>query len=140
MSSKVCFKCGVVKSLSEFYKHPKMPDGTVNKCKECNKKDVTANRLVKVDYYRAYDTKRGNRQTADDLRKYREENPKKYAAHVLVGNAVRDGKLVKQPCEVCSDTNVHGHHCDYAKPLEVMWLCAAHHKAWHSEHGEGLNA
>jgi len=41
--SKVCFKCGTEKGLSEFYKHPKMPDGHVNKCKECNKKDIKGN-------------------------------------------------------------------------------------------------
>ena len=40
---KQCFKCNVVKPLTEFYKHTKMPDGYVNKCKECNIKDVKGN-------------------------------------------------------------------------------------------------
>lgn len=31
---KVCFKCGKIKSIDEFYKHPKMKDGHFNKCKE----------------------------------------------------------------------------------------------------------
>lgn len=43
MSEKKCFKCGTVKPLSEFYKHPAMSDGRVNKCKDCNKKDVKGN-------------------------------------------------------------------------------------------------
>ena len=57
-SSKKCFKCEVVKPLTDFYRHPMMADGRVGKCKECNKADVRENRKRKIDYYRAYDRQR----------------------------------------------------------------------------------
>lgn len=55
---KTCFKCNINKPLDDFYKHPQMPDGYVNKCKECNKKDVRENYSKKREYYRDYDIKR----------------------------------------------------------------------------------
>lgn len=139
-TGKKCFKCGECKPLSEFYKHPQMADGHVNKCKTCNKVDVIANRLSKVEMYREYDRKRGSRQTNEDLKRYRAENPKKYAAHAKVNRAVRSGKLVAMACEICGSATTVAHHDDYNKPLDVRWLCQPHHVAWHVEHGEGRNA
>jgi len=38
------------------------------------------------------------------------------------------GKLVPKPCEKCGSTSrIEKHHDDYQKPLEVRWLCRAHH-------------
>jgi len=137
---KTCFKCGVEKDLDAFYKHPKMADGHVGKCKECNKRDVRENRAAKVEYYRAYDVKRGYRHHPGYCKEYRERFPNKHKAQNMVRNAIRDGKLFKEPCSECgSEENIHAHHMDYSKPLNVTWLCAAHHHKWHKENGEGLN-
>ena len=40
---KKCFKCGLEKELTQFYKHKEMSDGHLNKCKECTKKDTKDN-------------------------------------------------------------------------------------------------
>lgn len=72
---------------------------------------------------------------------YRNEFPKKYAAHNAVHCAKIKGDLIPQPCEICGKTSrIHAHHDDYDKKLEVRWLCSRHHRLWHSEHGEAANA
>lgn len=137
---KTCFKCGAVKPLSEFYKHKMMADGHLNKCKVCTKTDVKARRKINPAV-QEYDRKRGNRQNAEDLRKYRANNPKKYKAHQAIHSATRNGIIVKlDECELCSSSlGIEGHHDDYDKPLEVRWLCSKCHPIWHAEHGEALN-
>lgn len=137
--TKTCFKCGAEKPLTDFYKHSGMADGHVNKCKECNKKDVKKNRSDSLDHYREYDRGRGNRQGLEYVKEYRERYPKKYAAHNKVNNAIRDGKLHRGCCEVCGDENSVAHHDDYDRPLDIRWLCQGHHKQWHAENGPGLN-
>lgn len=49
----------------------------------------------------------------------------------MLTNAVRDGRVIRQPCLVCGAEKVEAHHPDYAKPLEVLWFCRPHHKAHH---------
>ena len=58
MNTKICFKCEQEKELTAFYKHPQMADGHVNKCKECNKKDVQENYRKNLDHYREYERSR----------------------------------------------------------------------------------
>jgi len=47
--------------------------------------------------------------------------------------------LTRQACEVCGDTKSEGHHEDYSKPLEVIWLCREHHLLRHAELKEVQN-
>ncbi len=126
---KTCFKCGVPKDLNEFYRHPATKDGHLGKCKACTRSDSTIHRQANLKCIREYDRVRGNRQPDGYLKKYREDNPEKYKAHNALNNAVRDGKVIKPAqCERCKSVGIlHGHHDDYSKPLQVIWLCPVCH-------------
>ncbi|CAM0009381.1 endonuclease [Vibrio phage K367 g1] len=137
---KKCFKCGETKPLTEFYKHKQMKDGHVNKCKSCNKSDVSRHRSENIEKIRKYDRERGNRQPDGYIREWREKYPKKYRAQLMVNNHKRAGNLHQEPCEICGSSKSVAHHDDYDKPLNVRWLCQAHHKQWHAKNGEGKNA
>lgn len=138
MVTKICFKCGFDKPINDFYKHPQMSDGRLNKCKACTKTDVSKNYLVNVDQYKEYEKKREKdperkKSKITYQRTTRLNNPEKYQATTMVNNAIRDGRLFKKPCEVCDNLDVHAHHEDYSKPLEVRWLCKDHHMHEHDK-------
>ena len=129
---KTCFKCGLPKTRADFYVHPQMGDGLLGKCKECTKNDSTSRRNDKIDEVRQYDRDRASLPHRAALRirvqdEYRKQHPDRYSAKNAVNNAVRDGKIVRKPCEVCGAEKVEAHHEDYSKPLEVVWLCKPHH-------------
>jgi ribosomal protein S27AE len=135
---KECFKCKTVKPLSDFYKHSKMADGHINKCKECNKNDVTEHRNKNLEKIREYDRARGKeskriKATTEITRAWRAEDSRRNVAHSLVAKAIRNGTLVRQPCVRCAEAKSLAHHEDYDHPLVVMWLCQACHKQRHKE-------
>ena len=134
---KTCFKCKKEKSVTEFYRHPKMGDGRLGKCKTCTKKDVAANYQKNIEHYVAYEKKRfkdpiRKQKVLEYQRKRRAKNPGKSRCHNAVSNAIRDGKLIRGSCEVCGD-KAQAHHDDYRKPLAVRWLCKKHHLKHHNK-------
>ncbi len=132
---KTCFKCGCEKPFDEFYRHAGMSDGYLGKCKECAKQDARDNRRRRIDYWREYDRARGYHNSPDYIKKYRRENPERYKANTAIGNAVRDGRLMKpDTCSVCGEkVKIHAHHTDYSMPLKVQWLCVLCHSQIHAE-------
>ncbi len=56
-------------------------------------------------------------------------------AQRAVWEAVKQGSMVRQPCEVCGAERVDAHHDDYEKPLSVRWLCRGHHLKHHRSPG-----
>ena len=126
----LCKLCNIEKPASDFYESNK------TRCKECVKALVGANRLDKIDYYRQYDQERAllphrKANSFAHSRAWRKDHPKGRKAQGQVAHALRSGRLVRQPCWVCGEKAV-AHHPDYDRPLDVVWLCQAHHKQAHA--------
>jgi len=135
---KTCFKCSRTLEISEFYKHKAMADGHLGKCKECTKKDAYESRHIKhrerVLQYDRDRAKNPERKVAEAIiyARWKEQNPERRAAQIKLGNAVRGKKLSPLPCFVCGIEKTEAHHPDYSAPLDVVWLCSAHHKQAHA--------
>lgn len=120
-ATKKCFKCGEMKPLSEFYRHPQMKDGHLNKCKACTKKDVAEHR-------------ENNPESELSTRlKTCAKNPNHKNAYMAVDAALRCGVLIKPTtCSGCGcpdiEHRIEAHHYDYSKPLDVIWLCTPCHE------------
>lgn len=133
---KTCFKCLAAKPLTEFYKHAAMGDGHLGKCKDCTRADVKRHRQENWETVRAYDRMRASQPHRVATRhrivaEYEQRFPNRKKANTAVSNAVRTGRLKKQPCWVCGEKAV-AHHPDYDRPLDVVWLCQSHHKQAHT--------
>ncbi len=59
------------------------------------------------------------------------KNPTKRRAHHDIRNALRRGRMNREPCKVCGSTEAEAHHEDYSRPLDVEWLCPKHHAERH---------
>ncbi len=139
-------KCGAV-GEENFYKSDK------STCKECIKHRVRQHRKDNIDAVREYDRNRPNAKERTEQHKERislfgETQKKKYnqqkrewskrnrhktSAQNKAARAVMKGDIIRSAtCEQCGATGkLHGHHPDYAKPLEIIWLCPTCHGAEH---------
>ena len=70
-------------------------------------------------------------KVVNSIVKYNKANPEKKNAHSILNKAIRSKKVARSPCEVCGNIKSEGHHEDYSKPLEVIWLCRIHHREKH---------
>lgn len=140
-----CRKCATDKPSAEFYASSKAC------CKVCVRLRVTAHRAVNLLSIQAYDRGRNSRPERVEARaihrttsayrvshraacdRWEAKNYDRKNAQTAVGNAVRDGKIFKQPCHCCGADKVEAHHPDYSRPLDVVWLCVPHHAQLHKE-------
>lgn len=136
---KTCFKCHQTFSLDEFYAHPRMKDGYLNKCKTCTKLDALLHRAANLDRCHDYDRRRFQEnpaRRAANIARNKARNrriPHKAKARQCVSRAKRS-VLKPKPCEVCGTEPAQAHHTDYSKPLDVTWLCSRCHGAAHRKY------
>ncbi len=104
--------------------------GTVNgytsyrcRCDNC----LAAMRSWKQQYAQTPSGKATQQRAARNARK---QHPEKQKARAKVGYAIRRGDLVRpNVCEWCGDeVYTEASHTDYAKPLDVEWLCKECHR------------
>lgn len=148
---KVCFKCKRLLPLEQFYKHPRMKDGHLNKCIDCNIKDVAEHRDKNLERIREYDRMRGRtekrKQRCRDyqkahpekkyeyLKKYRATHPGRNAAHSAAELGKKKGFIAVEKCVVCgSKDQLQMHHHDYSQKTSVIVLCQKCHAAVHRKY------
>jgi hypothetical protein len=100
----------------------------------------SVSRQAMWDLLRRRTTLRPQKRSGADNHFYRGGSTEDDHAQNLVEVAVRNGILVRPTsCESCGDSGsmadgrskIQAHHCDYNKPLEVLWLCQRCHHEWH---------
>lgn len=134
MGTKVCFKCGIEKPLVKFYKHSKMADGHLGKCKECTKIDTKERYETLVEdptfvnyerargrdkYHRLYTgTGKANHKANNN---WRQKFPEKAAVYV---KSQRMGKPFN---------DAEKHHWSYnaEHATDIIWLTKQQHGKAH---------
>lgn len=137
---RVCGKRDL--SKTDFYAQQLGVTGK-GECKACTRSRVKSRRDANQESVREYDRQRAKLPhrkefLAQRSRSFVANYPRAKLAQNLVYSAMRSGHLVMRPC-ACGETQTVAHHDDYAKPLDVRWLCQPCHIKWHIQNGPGAN-
>jgi ribosomal protein S27AE len=132
---RLCWDCREEKPLDtdHFYANAGCRGGYQQRCIQCSRKAASQRQRDKKLEIAAYDRERNKdpgrkAARAEAQRRMRVKHPEKYKARMKVNNALRAGKLVRQPCAACGHPKAQAHHHDYTKPLDVRWLCFRCHR------------
>lgn len=116
-----CVRCDGVENL---YIHGFLRSGTpIYWCRKCN--------TERCKKYRA--TKKGKYNVFRAVYASISRNRVKQTAREFLNANIRKGLIVRPEfCSTCNKScKPHGHHEDYSKPLEVIWLCRGCHADVH---------
>lgn len=122
METKVCFKCGRELPLSQFYHHPAMADGHLNKCKDCTKRDVHENYQKNI-------------QREDFVEKERARGREKYhrLGYVSRKTAHKENKATRAfiKRKGIATEGLEIHHWNYNRAKDIFLLGRREHKFIH---------
>jgi hypothetical protein len=157
--TKICSKCKIVKSLSDFHKNKYGKDGLANQCKICRYKEqkkYQSTKGGKKTYERYIKSKKGklmrmrSRERYEKTEKgklavkrsyelFKKRNPLQIKAKNAINNAIRRDKFPKPnqfKCSLCKGKSAeHWHHfIDYTEKnkFSVIPLCNNCHRTIHS--------
>lgn len=130
---KYCTGCKQHRLIQEFAWNRSRPDLRSGWCKPCHRSDGAVRRqdaaykaLHKTLAKAWRQSPEGRERTRLRAARERQQYPEKIIARRRVRDALASGRLIRLPC-FCGETKTEGHHEDYSKPLEVIWLCKQHH-------------
>ena len=122
---KKCSRCGIEKPYEAFSPDRRRPDGCYSSCRECLRGRYKQRPELRLAQRRRWALKK------------QASNDPKFRARIALNNARRDGRIIRpDACSKCGCECIpHGHHTDYSKPLEVIWLCHPCHVEEHENVG-----
>lgn len=144
---KRCYKCGETKPRSKFNKNSARWDGVHSSCAACQKQRRMAIRrdpVLSVKHLEQARRQQSNRSKEDKLQASRRRlrrysdgkvNPRQLNVNARLRTAVYSGKIIKpSTCQSCGCSGViHGHHENYDRPYDVLWLCVRCHADVHRD-------
>lgn len=129
IDGKRCTRCRLTKPARDFKINRQTTDGLQAHCRVCQRiagafrPPRTAAQTAERNRRRREGRKRG------DAYQYKPTDPQRLLAWQMVKRAIRHGVLVRaDKCERCGKAcRPEASHGDYAKPLDVQWLCKPCH-------------
>lgn len=135
---KICSLCKLQLDVGAFNKSSSNDDGFQRYCRDCQKikkrKWYSENIAHSIKYskvWRKSNPEKFAAQARRHLLSVERRHPEKRSARTWVSNALRDGRLSKQPCWVCGEQKSEAHHVCYKDPSMISWLCRSHHAEAH---------